>query len=72
MELVSSQDITLHTASIQVMFNICKKLTVLVIDSWIHCNDTRVSIATEESVESAEAYLLFYVRQTGKGKLELN
>jgi hypothetical protein len=30
---------------------------------WLHCNDARVSIVTEDNVAEAEAYILFYNRR---------
>jgi len=34
-------------------------------DSWIHFNDSRVTIVNKEDVESAEPYILFYQRRLG-------
>lgn len=30
--------------------------------SWVHCNDSRVSLCTEQEVLSSQAYILFFTR----------
>ncbi len=33
------------------------------INKWIHCNDARVSVTTEQAVRNAQAYILFYAHR---------
>ena len=34
-------------------------------DSWVHCNDARISRCTQDEVLASQAYILFYVRGHG-------
>ena len=40
-------------------------------DTWIHYNDRKVSISSENDVQRAQAYLLFYERAEEIGQVEI-
>lgn len=39
---------------------------LFLLESWVHCNDSRLSRCTSEDVLSAQPYVLFYARRNGR------
>ena len=70
MGVAFSQDTTLPTAGTQKLVRLfvlllqpCDNCVVCILsESWVHCNDARLSRATSREVHSSQAYILFYTR----------
>lgn len=45
-------------------------IVCFVIESWVHCNDARLSRTIAKEVLNCQAYILFYTRLKGKCDIE--